>query len=161
MKKTLLILLILSSVAKADPFSDIWKWVEDSPEIAVPALVLGAPLAIAAAPMIASYALFPVVSGAGYLLPEATMETIAGLGMETAVGVGETAVGESVGTVGAETMAEFSSAFGETMSASVDSLSGYGTDLSGYGTSVIGRSARAASMGYEAGEFTPLIPPRL
>jgi hypothetical protein len=36
------------------------------------------------------------------------METIAGLGMETAVGVGETAVGESVGTVGAETMAEFS-----------------------------------------------------
>jgi hypothetical protein len=55
------------------------------------------------------------------------METIAGLGMETAVGVGETAVGESVGTVGAETMAEFSSAFGETMSASVDSLSGYGT----------------------------------
>jgi hypothetical protein len=47
----------------------------------------------------ASYALFPVVSGAGYLLPEATMETIAGLGMETAVGVGETAVGESVGTV--------------------------------------------------------------
>jgi hypothetical protein len=40
------ILLILSSVAKADPFSDIWKWVEDSPEIAVPALVLGAPLAI-------------------------------------------------------------------------------------------------------------------
>jgi hypothetical protein len=60
------------------------------------------------------------------------METIAGLGMETAVGVGETAVGESVGTVGAETMAEFSSAFGETMSASVDSLSGYGTDLSGY-----------------------------
>ncbi|VVM25462.1 hypothetical protein BSPWISOXPB_4437 [uncultured Gammaproteobacteria bacterium] len=114
MKKTLLILLILSSVAKADPFSDIWKWVEDSPEIAVPALVLGAPLAIAAAPMIASYALFPVVSGAGYLLPEATMETIAGLGMETAVGVGETAVGESVGTVGAETMAEFSSAFGET-----------------------------------------------
>jgi hypothetical protein len=161
MKKTLLILLILSSVAKADPFSDIWKWVEDSPEIAVPALVLGAPLAIAAAPMIASYALFPVVSGVGYLLPEATMETIAGLGMETAVGVGETAVGESVGTVGAETMAEFSSAFGETMSASVDSLSGYGTDLSGYGTSVIGRSARAASMGYEAGEFTPLIPPRL
>jgi hypothetical protein len=111
--------------------------------------------------MIASYALFPVVSGVGYLLPEATMETIAGLGMETAVGVGETAVGESVGTVGAETMAEFSSAFGETMSASVDSLSGYGTDLSGYGTSVIGRSARAASMGYEAGEFTPLIPPRL
>jgi hypothetical protein len=49
------------------------------------------------------------------------METIAGLGMETAVGVGETAVGESIGTVGAETMAEFSSAFGETMSASVDS----------------------------------------
>jgi hypothetical protein len=48
MKKTLLILLMLSSVAKADPFSDIWKWVEDSPEIAVPALVLGAPLAIAA-----------------------------------------------------------------------------------------------------------------
>jgi hypothetical protein len=46
MKKTLLILLILSSVAKADPFSDIWKWVEDSPEIAVPALVLGAPLAM-------------------------------------------------------------------------------------------------------------------
>jgi hypothetical protein len=42
----------------------------------VPALVLGAPLAIAAAPMIASYALFPVVSGVGYLLPEATMETI-------------------------------------------------------------------------------------
>jgi hypothetical protein len=40
--------------------------------------------------------------------------SIAGLGMETAVGVGETAVGESVGTVGAETMAEFSSAFGET-----------------------------------------------
>lgn len=159
MKKTLLILLILSSVAKADPFSDIWKWVEDSPEIAVPALIVGAPLAIAAAPMIASYALFPVVSGVGYLLPEATMETIAGLGMETAVGVGETAVGESVGTVGAETMAEFSSAFGETMSASVDSLSGYGTDLSGYGTSVIGRSARAASMGYEAGEFTPLLPP--
>jgi hypothetical protein len=39
MKKTLLILLILSSVAKADPFSDIWKWVEDSPEIAVPALL--------------------------------------------------------------------------------------------------------------------------
>jgi hypothetical protein len=26
-------------------------------------------------------------------------------------------------------------------------------------TSVIGRSARAASMGYEAGEFTPLLPP--
>jgi hypothetical protein len=71
--------------------------------------------------------------------------------------VGETAVGESVGTVGAETMAEFSSAFGETMSASVDSLSGYGTDLSGYGTSVIGRSARAASLGYEAGEFTSFI----
>jgi hypothetical protein len=44
------------------------------------------------------------------------------------------------------------------MSASVDSLSGYGTDLSGYGTSVIGRSARAASLGYEAGEFTPLLP---
>jgi hypothetical protein len=42
MKKTLLILLIFTSVAKADPFSDIWKWVEDSPEIAVPALVLGA-----------------------------------------------------------------------------------------------------------------------
>jgi hypothetical protein len=62
MKKTLLIVLILSSVAKADPFSDIWKWVEDSPEIAVPALVLGAPLAIAAAPMIASYALFPLVA---------------------------------------------------------------------------------------------------
>jgi hypothetical protein len=73
-------------MAKADPFSDIWKWVEDSPEIAVPALIVGAPLAIAAAPMIASYALFPVVSGVGYLLPEATMETIAGLGMETAVG---------------------------------------------------------------------------
>jgi hypothetical protein len=31
--------------------------------------------------------------------------------------------------------------------------------LSGYGTSVIGRSARAASLGYEAGEFTPLLPP--
>jgi hypothetical protein len=43
MKKTLLILLIFTSVAKADPFSDIWKWVEDSPEIAVPILI-GYPL---------------------------------------------------------------------------------------------------------------------
>jgi hypothetical protein len=50
------------------------------------------------------------------------METIAGLGMETAVGVGETAVGESVGTVGAETMAEFSSAKGLNSIKSVSSI---------------------------------------
>jgi hypothetical protein len=36
MKKTLLILLIFTSVAKADPFSDIWKWVSTEADMVSP-----------------------------------------------------------------------------------------------------------------------------
>jgi hypothetical protein len=40
--------------------------------LSIPLGVIGAPVALATIPMIISYTLFPLASGAGYLMPEAT-----------------------------------------------------------------------------------------
>jgi hypothetical protein len=46
----------------------------NNPEYSIPAAVIGAPVALAATPMIVSYALFPFASGASYLMPELSTE---------------------------------------------------------------------------------------
>jgi hypothetical protein len=33
----------------------VWDWAKDNPEISIPSAVVGVPVAVAAAPMIASY----------------------------------------------------------------------------------------------------------
>jgi hypothetical protein len=42
-------------------------WAVNNPEYSIPAAVIGAPVALAATPMIVSYALFPFASGASYV----------------------------------------------------------------------------------------------
>jgi hypothetical protein len=51
-------------------------WATDNPELSIPIGVIGAPVALATIPMIISYTLFPLASGAGYLMPEATEDSI-------------------------------------------------------------------------------------
>jgi hypothetical protein len=52
----------------------VWDWAKDNPEISIPSAVVGIPVAVAAAPMIASYVLFPFVSVASGLMPEFSSE---------------------------------------------------------------------------------------
>jgi hypothetical protein len=62
----LLPLLINHALANADDFfTKAWDWAKDNPEISIPSAVVGVPVAVAAAPMIASYVLFPFVSAFG------------------------------------------------------------------------------------------------
>jgi hypothetical protein len=49
-------------------------WAKDNPEISIPSAVVGIPVAVAAAPMIASYVLFPFASLASGLMPEFSSE---------------------------------------------------------------------------------------
>jgi Ca2+/Na+ antiporter len=52
--------VLISPLANADDiFSEVWDWAKDNPEISIPSAVVGVPIAVAAAPMIASYVLFP------------------------------------------------------------------------------------------------------
>jgi hypothetical protein len=57
-----------------DIFSEAWDWAKDNPEISIPSAVVGVPIAVAAAPMIASYVLFPFASVASGLMPEFSSE---------------------------------------------------------------------------------------
>ena len=42
----LITLALLSPVSNADPFTDTWEWVEEHPDIGVPALFIDAPLMV-------------------------------------------------------------------------------------------------------------------
>ena len=42
----LLTLTLLNPVANADPFSTTWEWVEEHPDIGVPALFIDAPMMV-------------------------------------------------------------------------------------------------------------------
>jgi hypothetical protein len=75
-------LLLVSSTVNADFFSDAFDWAIDNPEWSVPIGIIGAPIALATLPMVVSYALFPLASGVGYLMPETTE------GLSTAVARG-------------------------------------------------------------------------
>jgi hypothetical protein len=46
----------------ADFFKDTFDWAVNNPEYGIPAAIIGAPVALAATPMIVSYALFPFAS---------------------------------------------------------------------------------------------------
>jgi hypothetical protein len=75
LNKLLIFLTLLSPLANADDiFSEVWDWAKDNPEISIPSAVVGVPVAIAAAPMIASYVLFPFASVASGLMPEFSSE---------------------------------------------------------------------------------------
>ena len=75
MKKLLILLILISPLANADDiFSEVWDWAKDNPEISIPSAVVGVPVAVAAAPMIASYVLFPFASVASGLMPEFSSE---------------------------------------------------------------------------------------
>ena len=74
LNKILIALTLLSPSAHADFFKDTFDWVVDNPEYGIPAAIIGAPVALAATPMIVSYALFPFASGASYLMPELSTE---------------------------------------------------------------------------------------
>ena len=67
-----LILILLNSTVNADFINDVSDWATDNPELSIPIGVIGAPVALATMPMIISYTLFPLASGVGYLMPEAT-----------------------------------------------------------------------------------------
>jgi hypothetical protein len=67
--KILIALTLLSPSAHADFFSDAFDWVVDNPEYGIPAAIIGAPVALAAAPMIVSYALFPFILHICYPIP--------------------------------------------------------------------------------------------
>jgi hypothetical protein len=84
-------LLLVSSTVNADFFSDAFDWAIDNPEWSVPIGIIGAPIALATLPMVVSYALFPLASGIGYLMPETTE------GLSTAVARG------SLSEIGAST----------------------------------------------------------
>ena len=84
-------LLLVNSTVKADFFSDAFDWAIDNPEWSVPIGIIGAPIALATLPMVVSYALFPLASGVGYLMPETTE------GLSTAVARG------SLSEIGAST----------------------------------------------------------
>jgi hypothetical protein len=55
-------------------FKDTFDWAVNNPEYGIPAAIIGAPVALAATPMLVSYALFPFASGASYLMPELSSE---------------------------------------------------------------------------------------
>jgi hypothetical protein len=75
LKKLIILLTLLSPLANAnDIFSEVWDWAKDNPEISIPSAVVGVPLAFVEAPMIASYLLFPFVSGASGLMPDLASE---------------------------------------------------------------------------------------
>jgi hypothetical protein len=75
LNKLLIFLTLLSPLANADDiFTKVWDWAKDNPEISIPSAVVGVPVAVAAAPMIASYVLFPFASGASYLMPDLASE---------------------------------------------------------------------------------------
>jgi hypothetical protein len=40
------LITLLNPVANADPFTDTWEWVEEHPDIGVPALFIDAPLMV-------------------------------------------------------------------------------------------------------------------
>ena len=74
LNKILITLILLSPSAHANFFKDTFDWAVNNPEYSIPAAVIGAPVALAATPMIVSYALFPFASGASYLMPELSTE---------------------------------------------------------------------------------------
>ena len=75
MKKLIIFLTLISPLANADDvFTKVWDWAKDNPEISIPSAVVGVPLAIATAPVVASYVLFPFVSVASGLMPEFSSE---------------------------------------------------------------------------------------
>jgi hypothetical protein len=56
--KILITLILLSPSAHANFFKDTFDWAVNNPEYSIPAAVIGAPVALAATPMIVSYALW-------------------------------------------------------------------------------------------------------
>jgi hypothetical protein len=75
LNRLLIFLTLISPLANADDiFTKVWDWAKDNPEISIPSAVVGVPLAFVEAPMIASYLLFPFISGASELMPEFSSE---------------------------------------------------------------------------------------
>jgi uncharacterized membrane protein len=50
--------MLLNSTVNADFINDVSDWATDNPELSIPIGVIGAPVALAAIPMIISYTLF-------------------------------------------------------------------------------------------------------